>query len=143
MSKVCISTNVMAPADAIWQLVGSFNEIGKWHPLAKDRPTEGSGKGATRKIALPGGGAVVERLDYVSDRERVYVYSITDSPLPIANCVAEVHVIDNGDGTSKVEWSNQFTAAGAAESEAVKTLRSVYETGLENLTKLFPGQVKR
>ena len=38
--------------------------------------------------------------------ERLYRYSITESPLPISDYVAEIRVKDNGDGTSTVEWSS-------------------------------------
>lgn len=138
MSKLTISTNIMAPADLLWKTIGRFSAIGEWNPLAKGSKASGSGKGATRKIDLPGGGSVVERLDYVSDKEHVYVYSITDSPLPLANCVAELHVTDRGDGTSSVEWSSNFTPAGAGETEAIKALKNLYQAGLDNLKKLFP-----
>jgi len=118
-------------------MIGRFNAVGQWHPMVKRSETQGTGKGAIRRLRLLGGGTIVERLEHVSDAERVYLYTVVDSPLPVDHCVAEIRVKDCGDGTSIVEWSSNFVPSGAPEREASRALRDVYAVGLQNLKRIY------
>jgi len=130
VSKVIISTRIAAPADDVWKLIGGFNGLPDWHPAVEKSETDGDGEGSVRKLALAGGGTIVERLERVEDDERQYTYSITDSPLPVSNYVATIRVRDDGDGTaSLVEWSSEFQPAGVSESDAVKVIQGIYSAG--------------
>ncbi|HET8610878.1 MAG TPA: SRPBCC family protein, partial [Burkholderiales bacterium] len=84
-----------------------------------------------------GGGTIIERLEDVSDTEKIYRYSITDSPLPVSNYISEIKVTDNGDGTTTMEWSGQFDPRNASENDAVKVVRGIYQAGFDNLQKMF------
>ena len=53
--------------------------------------------------------------------------------------MAEIHVKDNGDGTSTVEWSSDFKPKDATENDAVKAIQGVYQAGFDNLKKMFGG----
>ena len=108
MPKVTMSTPVAMNADALWQAMGSFAAIGNWHPMMEKVEAEGEKKGSMRTLQLIGGAKLVERLEEVSPTERLYRYSIIESPLPISNYFSEIRVKDNGDGTSTVEWSSDF-----------------------------------
>lgn len=118
-------------------MIGRFNTVGQWHPMVKRSETRGAGKGAIRRLDLLGGGTMVERLEHTSNAERVYLYSVVASPLPVTHCVAEIRVKDRGDGTSTVEWSSNFVASGAPEREASRVLRDVYTAGLRNVKKIY------
>lgn len=137
MAKVSMNTELAVPANLLWDLVGRFNTVGEWHPMVKKSTAECEGKGSIRELKLVGGGAIVERLEHVSDTEKLYLYSIVDSPLPVANYVAEIRVVDNGNGTSTVEWSCNFTPSGATEANAVKLIQDMYKAGLDNLKKIY------
>ena len=140
MPKVLMKTEVAAAPDMLWKAIGSFQEIGSWHPLIKMVENEGSGEGATRKLALAGGqGTLVERLERIDDSERVYRYSIVDSLLPVSDYVSEIRVMDNEDRTSTVEWSGEFVPSGAQEIDVIKMIQGVYQAGLDNLAKLYGG----
>ena len=76
-------------------------------------------------------------LEEVSPTERLYRYSIVESPLPISDYFAEIRVKDNGDGTSTVEWSSDFKVNTSSERDVVKTVQEVYQAGLDNLSKLY------
>jgi Polyketide cyclase / dehydrase and lipid transport len=91
------------------------------------------------RLSLAGGGSLVERLEELNATNKLYRYSILSGPLPVADYVAEIHVKDNGDGTSTIEWSSEFNPKGAPESEAVKTIRGIYQAGFDNLKKMFGG----
>jgi hypothetical protein len=138
MPKVTMSTPVAMNADALWQAMGSFAAIGKWHPMMEKVEAEGEQKGSLRRLQLIGGAKLVERLEEVSPTERLYRYSILESPLPISDYVAEIRVKDNGDGTSTVEWSSDFSVnTSTGERDVVKTVQEVYQAGLDNLSKLY------
>ena len=73
----------------------------------------------------------------IQNRKARYSYTITDSPLPLANYVATIKVTGEGEGC-KVEWSSEFEPVGG-ESEAVDIVQDIYKTGLDNLKKMFGG----
>ena len=137
MPKVTMSTPVAMNADALWQSIGSFAAIGHWHPMMERVDTDGETKGSLRTLRLIGGAKLVERLEEVSPTERLYRYSILESPLPISDYFAEIRVKDNGNGTSTVEWSSDFKVNSNSERDVVKTVQEVYQAGLDNLGKLY------
>ncbi|MFZ1428778.1 MAG: SRPBCC family protein [Geminicoccaceae bacterium] len=137
MPKVTMSTPVAMNADKLWQAMGSFAAIGKWHPMMEKVESEGENKGSIRTLQLIGGAKLVERLEEISPTERLYRYSILESPLPISDYFSEIRVKDNGDGTSTVEWSSDFNVKTGNEKDVVKTVQEVYQAGLDNITKLY------
>ncbi|MFO1047953.1 MAG: SRPBCC family protein [Geminicoccaceae bacterium] len=137
MPKVTMSTPVAMNADALWQAIGSFAAIGQWHPMMERVDSNGETKGSLRTLRLIGGAKLVERLEEVSPTERLYRYSILESPLPISNYFSEIRVKDNGDGSSTVEWSSDFNVNTSSERDVVKTVQEVYQAGLDNLSKLY------
>ena len=137
MPKVTMSTPVAMNADALWDAIGRFAAIGDWHPMIEKVDAEGEQKGSVRTLQLIGGAKLVERLEEISPTERLYRYSLTESPLPISNYFSEIRVKDNGDGSSTVEWSSDFAVKGSNETDVVKTIQEVYQAGLDNLTRLY------
>ena len=137
MPKVTMSTPVAMNADALWDAIGRFAAIGDWHPMIEKVDAEGEQKGSVRTLQLIGGAKLVERLEEISPTERLYRYSLTESPLPISNYFSEIRVKDNGDGSSTVEWSSDFAVKGGNETDVVKTIQEVYQAGLDNLTRLY------
>ncbi len=140
MPKISTKTELGVPANILWQTIGKFGAIGEWHPMIESTKATGSDSGATRTLNLIGGGAILERLEHINDKERVYRYSIVSSPLPMKDYVAEIRVTDQGDGTSTVEWSCDCQSANVAEGDASKAIREMYEAGMNNLRKMFPSR---
>jgi hypothetical protein len=139
MAKISMSTKVNVSADQLWRVIGGFNALPAWHPAIEKSDSDGETRGSVRKLKIAGGGEVVERLDHVGEDERVYVYSILDSPLPVTNYVAELRVRDNKDGSSTVEWSSNFLPSGTPEADAMKMVQGIYQAGFDNLKKMFGG----
>ncbi len=138
MTKVSMKTELKAPADEVWKLIGGFNALPDWHPAVAESTTEGEGEGSVRRLSLAGGGTIVERLESVDDNERRYSYSIVDSPLPVSNYRATISAREQGDGTATVvEWSSEFSPSGASESDATKVIQGIYDAGFDNLKKMF------
>jgi hypothetical protein len=137
MTKVTVSNRVAAKPDMLWQSIGSFGAMADWHPMIEKVEVKGSGKGSLRTLHLRGGGKLIEKLEKSSDDDRRYSYSIVEGPLPVKGYSAEIHVSDNGDGSSTVEWTGEFEPAAADTNSVVKAVEDIYKAGLENLQKLY------
>jgi hypothetical protein len=137
-TNVSLSTTLPVPARTVWDAIGGFNSLAKWHPAVAKSEEAKEGSATVRRLTLHGGGSIVERLEGKDDRERTYTYSILEGPLPVTGYTATPHVAENKDGKScTVEWSSAFEPAGASEPEAVKVIRGIYEAGFENLRRMF------
>lgn len=140
MAKVQMSTTLPVPAQTVWNTIGGFNALAEWHPGVAKSEQETEKDGATvRRLTLTGGGTIVERLERKSDQERVYTYSILESPLPVANYVATLKARDEGGNRCTVEWSSEFEPSGAPEGQAEQVIRGIYEAGFNNLRRMFGG----
>ena len=137
MARVDMKTDLNVTADEVWKLIGGFNTLPDWHPAIEKSELEDEGN--MRRLSLAGGGTVVEKLVKLDDNERVYTYSIIDSPLPVKNYQSTIRVKDDGEGNTTVEWSSEFEAEGAAENEAMDIIAGIYQTGFDNLKKIFGG----
>jgi len=135
MAKVNMKTNLDVAADEVWKLIGGFNTLPDWHPAIEKSELEE--EGGMRRLSLAGGGTIMEKLEKLDNNERVYSYSIIDSPLPVSNYIATIRVKDDGEGKTTVEWSSEFEAEGAAENEAMDVIAGIYQTGFDNLKKMF------
>lgn len=135
MSKVSMSAEISVPAQDLWRLIGGFNALPDWHPAVEKSELEGGG--TVRRLTLAGGGQIVEKLLSADDKERVYSYEIVEGPLPVAGYRATIRVRENEDGSaSVVEWEGEFQPT-TNENEAVKVVREIYQTGLDNLRRIF------
>ena len=138
MANVSLSTTLPVPARTVWDAIGGFNSLAKWHPAVAKSEEAREGASTIRRLTLHGGGSIVERLDGKDDKNRTYTYSILEGPLPVSGYEATLRVEESKDGKScKVEWASSFEPAGASEPEAVKVIRGIYEAGFENLRKMF------
>ena len=135
MAKVDMKTNLNVTADEVWKLIGGFNTLPDWHPAIEKSELEE--EGSMRRLSLAGGGTIMEKLEKLDDNERVYSYSIIDSPLPVSNYKATLRVKEDDEGKTTVEWSSEFEAKGAAENEAMDVIAGIYQTGFDNLKKMF------
>lgn len=137
MTEVATNTHLAVPADQVWQMIGGFNALPDWHPLVKKSELEDGG--TVRQLTLPDGSGLTEKLEHTDDNERTYSYIITAGPLPVSNYRATIRVVPDDDGKGcTVEWSSEFEAVGS-ESDAMAAVQGVFEAGLENLKKMFPG----
>ncbi len=136
MAKVSMSQQLGVSADEAWKLIGGFNGLPDWHPAVEN--SELSEEGQERTLSLAGGGTIIERLEKMDDGSRTYTYSIKESPLPIANYTATIKVTGEGDDCT-IDWSSEFDAAGAPESDATAAIQGIYQAGFDNLKKMFGG----
>jgi hypothetical protein len=119
-------------ADAMWAKIGDFCGISKWHPALEK--CELSADGKTRTLTLKGGGTIVEALVKWDAAGKSYTYSITSSPLPVANYTSTITVSAEGAG-SALTWSGKYDAKGAPDADAAKVIQGIYDSGLKALTE--------
>ena len=126
-----------APVTEVWKRIGGFNALRDWHPLVQK--SELAKGGSERTLTLPGGATIVEKLESKDDKSYRYSYSITDSPLPVADYHSTIEVHEEGN-QSVVEWMGRFEPKGTSAEDAQKAIQDIYQAGMDNLTKMF-GQV--
>jgi hypothetical protein len=148
--KVVKDIVISAPAAKVWGLIADFCAISKWHPAVADCACDGGNSvGAKRTLTIgkTGGPQISEELQLYDATAMTYKYKIVktdNSVLPVTTYSAFLSVLDNGDGTSKVEWKGGFYRAypnnnpppELNDEAAVKAVTGVYETGLANLKKI-------
>lgn len=136
MAKVSSSSHLMVPAETVWELIGDFNALADWHPAVEKSELEEDGH--VRHLSLVGGGTIIERLERLDAESFRYVYSVIDSPLPVADYVAELRVHKDGSGEGcEVEWSGEFKPSGASVEDAEEAIKEIYAAGIDNLKKIF------
>ena len=126
-----------APVTEVWKRIGGFNALPDWHPMVEK--SELAKGGQERKLTMPGGATIVEKLESKDDKSYRYSYSITDSPLPVADYHSTIEVHEEGK-ESVVEWMGRFEPKGTSAEDAQKAIQDIYQAGMDNLTKMF-GQV--
>ena len=131
------SVRLPAPVTEVWKRIGGFNALPDWHPMVEK--SELAKGGQERKLTLPGGATITEKLESKDDKSYRYSYSITDSPLPVADYHSTIEVHEEGK-ESVVEWMGRFEPKGTSAEDAQKAIQDIYQAGMDNLTKMF-GQV--
>lgn len=137
MSRVEVNEPVPAPAAKVWELVRDFGGIAKWGgPALQSCTVEGEGVGAIRRIGLPGGLSLAERLEALDDASRSLSYSIVGkSPLPVKDYLSTIRVVEDGPAACRVDWSSRFEPDGTGEAQAQAMIRGVYTGGIAGLRK--------
>lgn len=135
MTNVVESIHVAEDADGLWQEIGKFGAIGRWHPMLAKVESEGERAGSLRTAEGRDGSRQTERLLEMAPDQRFYRYRTESSQLPIRDYMAELRVEDNRDGTSMVVWSAEFkpTADG---TQTIERIRGFLKAGLDSLGTL-------
>jgi hypothetical protein len=137
MAKVTLQSAYNISPDQIWALIGTFNALPDWHHLAiQSSRLEGDGR--VGRLSLLGGGEIVERLETIEAKERLYRYRIANSQLSVANYTATLRVCDNGAGQAVLNWSGAFEPApGIRDNEAINVVQDIYPAGPDKLKRMF------
>lgn len=146
MVRVCRSTVLNAPVDAVWQVLRDFNGHDQWHPAVAtsriERGLRSDQVGAVRDFRLGGGERIKEKLLGLSDKDHSFRYTITEADVPLRNYVAEVHLKPVTDGNRTFwHWSSRFdTPPGQERDLADLVAEGVYEAGFEAIRDLVEGR---
>jgi Polyketide cyclase / dehydrase and lipid transport len=123
---------VTAPPEEVWEVIGDFCAIAEWHPAVGQCARSEQNGVAMRTLTTVDGGVLVEKRVQYSDEGMSYTYEIVESPLPVANYVSTLAVMDGADG-SLITWSGEFAARDASDDQAVEAISGLYQAGLAAL----------
>jgi hypothetical protein len=142
---------IAAPPKKVWELIGDFGGIHRWHPdVEKTESTGGNKPKATRVITLKNGGVIHELLTKYDAEAMTYQYRITEvdvKVLPVNNYSSKVILTPTEDGGTEVTWQGAFYRGFMGndpppelnENAAQAAVSKVYTAGLKNLKKLAKG----
>ena len=137
MTRIPQKITIDAPPAAVWQLVGDFTGLDKWHKFVKPYPTEGSGPGAVRKLTI-GGNTIPETLASSDEARRAFTYTIgNDVPMPYENYRSTLQVNDLGDGRSEFVWTIDCDPRGMSEEKVSEMLGGFVAVGLKGAQSYF------
>lgn len=136
MISVSKSTEIKAPAAAVWKTVGDFGSAQRYLAVVEHCDLHGEGAGLERSLRLKDGSVVRERLMLHNDGDQSLRYAIVEGPLPVADYVSTMRVDSVGAGQCRVTWSSTFEPRGASEADARTTIEGIYQMGLDGLQKL-------
>ena len=133
MASVSVTRTIAVAPDAAWSEIRSVGGLERWVPIVQTCEVEGSGVGAVRKCGLGDGAFVFEKVEAIDEAQRVFSYSITESPLPLVDYVGRMQVSPGADGGSEITWSCEFGCDAAAEAEMTTMLEGAFADGLAGL----------
>lgn len=149
---------INAPVDKVWEMVGDFSGLHKWHPAVQDTEMKSDD---VRILSLDTDKKITEKLVKIDQEKKKLKYKITDMSvletfefagsqverkvLPVNTYTGFLSVKAEGEG-SIVEWKGKFyrgyllnppTPEGMSDKDATSTISAVYKGGLENLKKML------
>lgn len=154
------SIMINAAPEKVWELVGDFSGLDKWHPAVASVELKGDN---TRVLTLNADGnpTITEELDKLDDEKMMMIYKIKemsvvktitfnskDTPyytLPVNNYKSWLSVKAK-DGGSEVTWKGKFYRSfmdnppvpeGQSDEDAVNAIKGVYTSGLNNLKAML------
>jgi hypothetical protein len=133
MPQVQVFADVRRSAESMWQELGSFQAIARWHPMLKSAHGEGEEPGATRTLETAKGRRWEERLTETDPAQRLYRYELVSSDLPIADFTGEFRVRDDGRDKCTVVWTAQFTVIEGGEKEVNGAIREFFRAGVRGI----------
>jgi hypothetical protein len=131
MAHAEATARIATDATTLWDGIGSFRSVGDWHPMLDRVVAEGEEPGAVRTAYSPGGEQVERLLEVGPLRHR---YTMESTPLPVSGYVAELRVVDDGDGSSTVSWSADFDATS---DDALGMVQGFLEAGVAAIADRF------
>lgn len=143
MLELRLSAELGSAAERVWNVTGNFNGLPDWHPWVASSVLEPAAGGVGRRVVNVGGSAgrreLVERLVHFDAAQREYAYAIVGgTAAPFADYVGRLRVVERGSDRCAFEYHARFRAApGRTEAEARERIRTFYEAGLANLSRLF------
>ena len=136
--QVVFHADLAAPASEVWDLIGAFDSLPRWHPLvaacALEREKDGS---VLRHIRLHDGTPIVNRETAHSDAAHSYSYELVAGPLSVVFYRSTMKLIERGDRRCMLDWASTFDSGDAAEDEVKQRVESLIGPGVDSLRRRF------
>ena len=134
MKQVTVTKQVNAPADKIWEIVRTGNDIDKWMPIIASCTLVGRGKGAKRTCTTAEGKTLEETIINVDDMNKELIYSIDKQEMmPIQNIINKVRISESMNNTT-IHWKAEFDMLDDSMFPAVEQgLKDLFGMGIQGL----------
>lgn len=142
MPRVQAFATVHCSADSMWREIGSFQGVGRWHPMLRGVQGDGEQPGAMRTAETQGAQRQVERLQHVDPEHYLYRYQMTSNVLPIADYVGVFRVRDDGPDKSTVIWSAHFNVTSGDEKAVIEAVQHFLSAGARSIGKRLRCQTR-
>ncbi len=135
-AEISRSLPVGVSVGSVWEVIGPFCAIAKWHPVVESCSEEVIDGATYRRLVTVDGAELLEKQLAHDDAITTYSYSIVESPLPVENYVSTLTVTD-ASGRTRITWQSTFAPKGVSEPDAVNVIAGIYDAGLLALKKRF------
>ncbi len=135
--QVTKTVEVNASAEEVWKYVSDFCAIEDWHPAVANCEISDTEEGKFRFLTLQDGGKIKER--HGGKNPTGYMYSITESPLPVQAYNALFEVDPKGEN-AMITWSATFLAKDKPDNEAKKVIEGIFDAGLNAIKSKMEKQ---
>ena len=130
-------------ADTLWNEVGDFGSIARWHPHLSSVTVTDEPAGRLRLWLLKTGGEQRERLHAVDTSHRAYRYSIERTNLSIRDGSAEFRVEPIDAYASRLAWEARFTLENEGDRRTVEAIRYFLHEGATSIQAKYPPYAER
>ena len=107
---------VSMSADAVWKVIGDYDDIRKWAPAILATKSEQTPAGKVRTLTMPPDGKLVAEL-LRAESPYSYTYSVIGADGKAADATGTVAVVAIDGGKSRIELSGTFDAAAGQSAE--------------------------
>ncbi|MGV8989577.1 MAG: SRPBCC family protein [Cypionkella sp.] len=148
--KIVLSVDVAAAPEAVWAVIGNFQDMSWLPPVFSTTGKGGNDINATRVLTLgsEGGPAISELLVKYDAAKMTYSYRIEAvdvAVLPVTNYSSHLTVTPNAGGGSHIEWKGAFYRGypnndppeNLNDAAAIAAVTGVYKAGLDALAAKF------
>lgn len=105
MTTRSITENIPKPIEIVWDLVGDFSGISRWHPVILSCESDGNSPGCRRTVVFPDRTAV-ECLDVLDHAAHRQVYRVVQHSVPdLIGFEAEMLLQSLGPSETSLTWS--------------------------------------
>lgn len=137
---VKVTEGIGAPLTAVWEIVGNFGGLARWHPLVKGCELSGAGVGAIRRVLFQDWHAE-ECLDAFDDDEHQLIYRVTaSSKAELIGVCGKIQLLALENGNTTIEWSAWVEADRPDVADMEQFLASHYPTRISHLRDALEKQ---
>jgi hypothetical protein len=138
-SRASVIAKVGAPADQVWEHIGSFANI-KAITQGALTSCDIDKTGTIRKLRVKGvKGVITERLIKYDSQTRTQIYTIVDKPnniVPFVNYTATIKVKETTARSSTIEWTSRFEPKKGQTAESCREFaHGIYDLGIGGVKK--------
>lgn len=135
LTKQPITKKLNVPAEAVWDAIRKIGRLDVWFPIIETCKVEGDGPGATRHMAIAGGGDIRDTIEEIDDANMRLVYLRPLSPFPVTYYKGTVEVFKSYDGLGIVVWTIDFESLPENASSVADIVRGAISDGIDGMEK--------